>query len=82
MLKFPSSFPVKVMGRNTPDFELLVFDLVRQHAPELTDDALHRRPSRDGNYLSVTVTVLAQSREQLDAIYQTLSAHDQVLMVL
>ena len=82
MLAFPAAFSIKVIGRNTLDFESVVLALIRQHAADLAADALRSRPSRDGHYLALTVTIQAHSREQLDAIYRDLSAHQPVLMVL
>ena len=82
MLNYPTSFSIKVMGRNTADFEALMLALILPHLVDQADFETRSRPSRDGNYLSLTVTIQAQSREQLDAIYRDLSAHEQVLMVL
>lgn len=81
-LKFPCTFPVKIMGEAEEDFDGLVVSLVRRHSPELAEGAVRTRLSRNGNYMSVTVTVEARSREQLDAIYTDLTAHERVLMVL
>ncbi len=39
-------------------------------------------PAKAGTYLSVTVTINARSREQLDALYKDLSGHPMVMMVL
>ncbi|RME35068.1 MAG: DUF493 domain-containing protein [Gammaproteobacteria bacterium] len=81
-LRFPCAFPIKAVGRGGEDFELLVVELVRRHAPDLGEGAVRSRPSRAGNYLSVTVTVQARSREQLDAIYRELTACERVIMAL
>lgn len=80
--KFPCSFPLKAFGRNSDDFETLVVEIVRRHAPDLEADAVSSRISGNGAYRSVTATFMAQSREQLDALYSELSGHEQVLMVL
>lgn len=81
-LKFPCTFPVKAMGEAGEDFDGLVVSLVRRHNPDLAEGAVRTRLSRNGNYMSVTVTVEARSREQLDAIYTDLTAHERVLMAL
>lgn len=80
--EFPCDFPIKAFGHDTGDFDQLVLELVSQHAPELTREQLTTRSSRRGRYLSVTVHLRARSREQLDRIYQALSAHDRVLAAL
>ncbi len=59
-----------------------MLELVRRHAPDLRENAVAIRPSRNGRYLSVTVTVRAVSQEQLDAIYRELSSSEAVLMAL
>lgn len=82
LLTFPCLFPIKVMGRAEGDFDALVVDLVRRHVAGLAEQAVRRRPSANGAYVSVTVTIEAQSREQLDAVYRELTAEARVLMVL
>ncbi len=82
ILTFPCSFPIKAFGRSSADFESIVTEIVRRHAPDLPDNAVTSRPSGAGNYLAVTATITARSREQLDALYMELTSHEQVLMVL
>jgi hypothetical protein len=82
LLRFPCDFPIKVMGRAAPGFEALVVQIVRRHAPDLGEGAVSSRVSSGGRYLSVTLTVRAEGRAQLDAIYRELSAHPDVLMSL
>lgn len=81
-IEFPCDFPIKAMGLASDELEMQVLEIVRRHAPELTRGALRSRPSSNGKYLSVTVTVHAHSRAQLDAIYMDLTACQQVLMAL
>lgn len=82
LLEFPCDFPIKAMGRAADDFEATVVEIVRHHAPELTEAAVSVRESRGSTYLAVTVTIRATSREQLDNIYRELTAHEQVMMAL
>lgn len=82
LLEFPCQFPIKAMGKNSDDFEALVVSLVRKHCPDLSEGAVVSRDSKGGNYLSVTITVTATSREQLDNIYHELTACEQVMMAL
>jgi len=79
---FPCAFPLKVFGRNSDEFEALVVDIVRRHAPDLKDSAVSSRTSGGATYRSVTATFTAHSREQLDALYLELSRHEQILMLL
>ncbi len=80
LLKFPCDFSIKVMGKATDNFELLVVEIVRRH--DLKENAVTLRRSSNGKYLSVTVSFIAQSRKQLDALYTELSGHERVTMVL
>lgn len=82
LLEFPCEFPIKAMGRSESDFDALVVEIVRKHCPDLLEGAVKSRLSKEGKYVSVTVTIQAQSRVQLDRIYMDLSAHEKILMAL
>jgi putative lipoic acid-binding regulatory protein len=82
LLSYPTDFPIKVMGRKESRFAHTVVSIVRRHAPDFDAATMELRPSRQGNYLSVTCTIRAQSREQLDALYKDLCDHPSVVMVL
>lgn len=80
--EFPTDFPLKIMGRRAEGFAQAMADTVKLHAPDFDPATLEMRASKDGNYLSVTATVRATSREQLDALYRALSSHPMVKIVL
>ena len=82
LLKFPCDFPIKAMGRDTPEFHATVRELVEAHTGQLDDDRIQAALSRNGRFVSITITVNAQSQEQLDDIYRAITAHDDVLMAL
>ena len=82
LIEFPCQFPIKVMGRTQGGFAQAVVGIVQRHAPDFDPAALEMRSSREGNYLSVTATVNATSREMLDALYQDLCDSPMVTMVL
>ena len=81
-LAFPCAFPIKVMGRREGGFAQAVMEIVLRHAPDFEPATIEMRPSRKGKYLSLTCTVNAISREQLDALYQELCDHPSVVLVL
>jgi len=81
-LQFPTDFPIKIMGRTDEGFAQAVVDIVLQHAPDFDPSTLEMRSSKDSNYLSLTATVRATSREQLDALYRALTSHPMVKIVL
>ena len=82
VMEFPCQFPIKVMGKAETDFDALVFSIIKRHVKDINEGAIRMRGSRNGNYVAVTVTIEAHSREQLDNIYMDLTAHDKILMAL
>lgn len=82
LLEFPCDFPLKVMGRNTDDFRSIVLGIVQKHAGDIALHHIQERPSRDGSYLGVTVTITATSKAQLDALYMELTSCERVLVAL
>lgn len=82
VLKFPCRFLIKAMGRQSDEFEALVSGIVTRHAQLWPHEPIRSTPSKAGNFVSVTATVKAQSKAQLDAIYQELTDCEQVLMAL
>lgn len=82
LLVFPCDFPLKILGRAQPGYAQAVLEVVKRHAPDFDAGALDMKPSRGGNYLSVTCVIRATSREQLDGLYRELCDHPMVVMVL
>jgi len=82
LLQFPCSFPIKMMGRADDEFSDIAVRLIEQHVGIIAENAIHTAKSRNGNFLSVTVTIDAQSQEQLDSIYNDLSNHEDILIAL
>ncbi len=81
-LKFPCEFPIKLMGRDTPEFRDAARALVERHTGPIDDAAINNAISRNGNFVSITITVTAISQKQLDDIYRDVSSHEAVLMAL
>jgi putative lipoic acid-binding regulatory protein len=82
LIEYPSAFPIKVMGAHVEGFRAAIVQVVQQFDPGFDAASVEERPSRGGNYLGLTVTVTATSREQLDELYRTLSTHPMVKVVL
>lgn len=82
VIAFPTAFPIKIMGRRESGFTSAVIEILKRHAPDFAPGTLETRPSREGKYVSLTATVNATSREQLDALYRELCDHPSVVMVL
>ena len=82
LLAFPCDFPIKVMGKRQAAFAQTMVDIVKRHAPDFDPASLEMRASREATYLSLTLTIRATSREQLDDLYRELCDHPMVTMVL
>ena len=81
-LQFPTSFPIKIMGRDEPGFHDAVAEILKRHVAPIGELPVKKQSSKEGRFVSITVTIEAKSREQLDALYRDLSAHELVLMAL
>ncbi len=82
LIEYPSQFPIKVMGAQAEGFVEAIARVARQFDPGFDAATIEQRPSKAGNYLGLTITITATSREQLDELYRTLSTHPMVKVVL
>ncbi|MFV1982165.1 MAG: YbeD family protein [Thiohalomonadales bacterium] len=82
LFEFPCSFPIKIMGKDTADFHQAVHTIINKHVNNITDDAFKTRSSAQGTYISITVTITATDKQQLDNIYLDLTACEHVTMSL
>ncbi len=82
LFKFPTDFPIKVMGRDTESFRTLTLAIVERHAGPVAADRISERASSKGKFLALTYTIRAESRAQLDRIYQDLTDSGVVLVAL
>ncbi len=80
--QFPCDFPIKVMADNVPGIELFVRETLSKHIREPEKIEFKSRESREGNYISMTAIFEADSKEQLNTLYEIFSKHPQVKMVL
>lgn len=82
LIEYPSAFPIKVMGANVDGFAQAVVEVAMRFDPGFDPASVEMRPSKGANYLGLTITVTATSREQLDELYRALSSHPMVKVVL
>ena len=82
LLEFPCDFPVKIMGERRDDFVQSMVGVVQRHASDFAAETAEMRASRGGRYISLTCTIRATSKAQLDGLYRELSAHPWVKVVL
>ena len=78
LFEFPCEFPVKAMGKTCDELEIAVIEIMNRHVPDLGEGAIKMRPSSKGTYTAITVTIQAQSKDQLDAIYMELTACEHI----
>ncbi len=82
LLEFPCDFPIKIMGLASNDLAQAVLDVVVRHDPGFDGATMEMRASSGGKYVSLTCTVTATSKPQLDALYMELTSHPLVKVVL
>ena len=82
LIEYPCAFPLKIMGKAEDSLADAVLEIVSRHDPEFVAATMEMRASSGGNYLSLTCTVVATSKPQLDALYTDLSSHPLVKVVL
>ena len=80
--QFPCEFPIKVFGLATEEFELNVLSIIHKHLPDLREDAIRTRFSKDKKYLAITITTIIDSKERIDNIYLDLTASPHVLIAI
>jgi uncharacterized protein len=80
--EFPTDYPLKIAGKNSPALETTVVEIVRRHIGDFDETTVTVRESKGGKYLAVSVTFVAQSKPQLDALYRDLTAHPDILWAL
>lgn len=82
LIEYPCDFPIKVFGTAQQGFAQAIAEVVVAHDPGFDAASIEMRSSTGAKYLSLTCTIRATSREQLDGLYRALTAHPMVKMVL
>jgi uncharacterized protein len=82
LLQFPTDYPIKVVGRPSDEFRARVHAIMLRHAPTLDPDQVSERLSENGNFLSISYMIRAESREQVVALANDLKAAEGVLMII
>lgn len=82
LLEFPTDYPIKVIGRPSDEFRARVHAIVLRHAPQTEPERVSQRLSENGNFLSISYRIRAESREQVVALTSDLKSCDGVLMLI
>lgn len=82
LLKFPTTYPIKVVGRRSEGLRAAIDAIVREHVPDLTNDQITERASNQQHFIAITYTIIAQSKEQVVALANALKANQDVIMLI
>jgi putative lipoic acid-binding regulatory protein len=82
LLQFPTDYPIKVVGRPSAEFRAHIHAIVIKHVPNVETDRISERLSENGNFLSISYMIRAESREQVVALAKELTSAEGVLMVI
>ena len=82
LLQFPTDYPIKVVGRTSDTLRMRIDAIVSVHVPDLDASLTTERLSANGNFLSITYSVVAVSAAQIEALVTDLKAAPDVLMVI
>lgn len=82
LVEFPCLFPIKAVGETGAELEAAVIEIINRHVDNLPEGSIRLAESKQGKYTSITVTIMAQNQQQLDAIYQDLTVCEHVVMAL
>lgn len=81
-IKFPCKFVIKIMGKKDDTFEANVIAILKKHFPDFDESTIKKMPSKGDKFVSLSASVFAENKAQLDAAYQALHDCDDVLMTL
>jgi hypothetical protein len=81
-LEFPTDYPLKVVGRPGEEFRARVHAMVLRHVPRIEAERVSERLSANGNFLSISYLLPAESRAQVEALVADLKNCDGVLLLL
>lgn len=82
LLQFPTDYPIKIVGRPSAEFRAHIHAIVLKHVPNVETDRISERLSENGNFLSISYMIRAESREQIIALAKELTSAEGVLMVI
>ena len=81
-IEFPCLYPIKVIGIASKNFQQEIIQAIERYTGKITDDLIKVRPSKQRNYVAVTLTIAATGEDQLKSIFTDLKSISNVKMVL
>jgi len=82
LIKFPCEFPIKIMGKDTPNFRSKMHKILEKHVGPINEESIKVNVSNNANFVAITITITAHSQHQLDQIYYDITSYDDVLIAL
>jgi putative lipoic acid-binding regulatory protein len=82
LLEFPTDYPIKVIGRPSDEFRARVHAVVLRHVPLIEPERVTERLSENGNFLSISYRIRAESREQMEGLAADLKSCEGVLTLI
>ena len=82
VLEFPCCYPLRIIGNTDKDLPFRVSSIIKRHAPAFTSSSLEIRKSRNSRFMSVRVSLQAQSASQVESICEDLLADRLVKLVI
>ena len=82
LIEFPCYFPIKVFVENKEPLIQEIIQLTKKHFHQLKESDVTIVPSKKNQYASVTLNVYAKDKASLDDLYQSLSKHPAIKLVL
>jgi len=81
-IEFPCDYPIKILGRSCDHFKGTVLEIVEQHSPDYDRSSVVIKDSSKGTFVSMTVTIIATGKPQLEALHGDLKNSGVVTMVM
>lgn len=79
LMSFPCDYAFKIMGRSDDNFTQHVYKLLKPIFSMLQLESIQAKASKNGNFISLTIPVTAESKAQLDKAYAALTQDKLVL---
>ena len=80
--QFPGEFEITAMGNANADLKAHVPKILEGVGLHVLHETVRHKQSREGNFLSVTVSFRCESREQYDAAHAALRADPDIRFTL
>ena len=80
--QFPCLYTFKIFGRRSDTFVERVRAIIAARLGVVPVDAVTVRESSQGRYVSVTIVIWVDDRQQLERVYTDLRAEERVLLYI